>query len=180
LRWEGVDLPVSAIRDPDQIDSAIKESIEGLHRQTRLERGETKAVGCRIELTGVSECHRALRRQVEAGGLEALRLVLDGVLYFVDRVIDASRPALDLESIAGQDNPPALLAGRLLSLARRDDASRVLIQRARVELLRVNDQRIWTRLDRSAPDDEAIRRLLIEAGTRALEELLGQTAEARP
>jgi hypothetical protein len=100
-------------------------------------------------------------------------------LYFIDRVFDSSRPALDLEALAGQDNPPALLAGRLLSLERRDDPSRLLVQRARLELLRVMDERTWSQLDRLEPDEQTVRQLLIDAGTRALEELLEQTNEAR-
>jgi exonuclease SbcD len=178
LRWEAVDLSVSDLDDPDRVEGAIKAAIETLHRATEAERGQTLAVGCRVTLTGASRHHRALRRQVDGGRLEGLRIKIDGVLYFVDRVADSSRPALDLEAIAGRDNPPALLASRLLSLERRDDASRLLVQRARLELLRVTDERSWSNLERPEPDDEAVRRRLIDAGTRALEELLEQTNEA--
>jgi len=179
LRWEFVDVSVSDLDDPDRMEGVIRESIESLHRRTEDERGETVAVGCRVFLTGASRHHRALRRHVESGEMEGLRIKIDGVLYFIDRVFDSSRPALDLEALAGQDNPPALLAGRLLSLERRDDPSRLLVQRARLELLRVMDERTWSQLDRLEPDEQTVRQLLIEAGTRALEELLEQTNEAR-
>ena len=66
------------------------------------------------------------------------------------------------------------------SLERRDDASRLLVQRARVELSRVANERSWSQLERFEPDDDAVRQLLIDAGTRALEELLEQANEARP
>lgn len=177
LRWESIDVCVSDLDDPDRVEGAIKASIEALHVRTEAERGQTLAVGCRVILTGSSRHHRALRRQVDSRRLEGLRIKIAGVLYFVDRVSDSSRPALDLEALAGQDNPPALLASRLLSLERRDDASRLLVQRARLELLRVTDERCWSHLDRPEPDDEAVRRQLIDAGTRALEELLEQTNE---
>lgn len=180
LRWEFVEVPVSDLDDPDRVEGAIKAAVESLHRRTEAERGETLAVGCRMTLTGTSRHHRALRQQVDGGQLEGLRIKIDGVLYFVDRVFDSSRPPFDLEALAGQDNPPALLATRLLSLQRRDDASRLLVRRARQELLRVTDERSWSQLERPEPDEEEVRQRLIDAGTRALEELLEQANEARP
>jgi exonuclease SbcD len=180
LRWEYVEVPISDLDDPDLVEGAINASIDSLHRRTETERGETLAVGCRVTLTGTNRHHRALRRQVDGRQLEELRIKIGGVLYFVDRVFDGSRPALDLEALAGKDNPPALLAARLLSLLHRDDASRLLVQRARVEMSRVMDERSWSQLERSKPDEDTIRRLLIDAGTRALEELLEQANEARP
>jgi len=179
LRWEFIDVSVSDLDDPDRVEGEIKASIESLHRRTENERGEILAVGCRVRLTGASRHHRALRRHVDSGKLEGLRIKIEGVLYFVDRVSDSSRPALDLEALAGRDNPPALLAGRLLSLERRDDQSRLLVQRARGELLRVTDERTWSQLDLVEPDEEAVRQLLLDAGTRALEELLEQANETR-
>ncbi|HXV75810.1 MAG TPA: metallophosphoesterase [Candidatus Polarisedimenticolaceae bacterium] len=173
LRWESLDVPVDGLDDADAIECAIREAM------TAAAAGDqTRVLGCRIRLTGATRRIDAARR-IESGGIERLRLQHGSVLCFVERLINAARPEIDLQSLAVQDDPPGILATKLLALERGDDEARSLIQRARRELQRSLDDRRWLRLPATPPDDDALRALLIDAGRLALGELLGQSAERR-
>ena len=179
LRWETVELDAARVGAADELDRAIHRTIEEFHGGVAATLGEARAVGCRVRLTGMSALHRELRRRTDAADLESLRFNCDGVLYFVDKVTDESRPEIDLESLAGEDHPPGLLARKLLALEKGGEQATTLLQQARRELMRVSDDRIWAQLDPVELDDRMLHRLLLDSGTRALEELLEQVGEGR-
>jgi hypothetical protein len=179
LRWETVELDAAVVGAADELDRAIHRAIEEFHGRATATLGEARAVGCRVRLTGRSALHRELRRRIDAADLESLRFNCDGVLYFVNKVIDESRPEIDLESLAGEDHPPGLLARKLLALEKGGEEATTLLQQARRELMRVSDDRIWAQLDPVGLDDRMLHRLLLDSGTRALEELLEQVGEGR-
>ena len=174
LEWAPVEIDVAELDQAEGIDAALRRAVERLHAGRAARAVEARGVGCRLILRGRTAEHGMLRRRMAREDWRALRMRLDGVLYFVERVEDRSRPALALESLRGDDDPPALLAARLLALERGDESSRSLVRRARVELVRAAEDRAFGLLDPAALDDEAVRRLLVEAGTRALETLLEQ------
>jgi len=103
-----------------------------------------------------------------------LHLERDGRLYFVDRLEDDARPALDLEEIARSGDPPGLLAAKLLALDRGEPVGERLLHQARERMLRLVDRTPWVALNAARPDDEAVRTHLRRAGEKALEELLAQ------
>jgi hypothetical protein len=179
LRWEELPVSVEALTTAEDLLPALEAALRELHARLAPTLTGLKAVGCRLVLTGASPVHRELRNLLRRGEPETLRRKLDEVFYFVDKIIDRSRPPLDLVRLAGEDHPPALLARRLLALERGGNEAAELIGRARRELIRVIDESYWTpHLERPELDDERVRRLLLDTGLEALEELLRQTEPA--
>jgi hypothetical protein len=174
LRWEELSVSVDALTSAGELLPALDAAIRDLHAGMAPSHDGLKAVGCRVVLSGASKLHRELRSALRQGEPETLRRKLDDVLYFVDKIIDRSRPSLDLMRLAGEDHPPALLARRLLALEQGGDEAAELIGRARRELTRIVDEPYWAHLERTELDDDQVRRLLLEAGLEALEELLKQ------
>jgi hypothetical protein len=174
LRWEELSVSVDALTSAGELLPALDAAIRDLHAGMAPSHDGLKAVGCRVVLSGASKLHRELRSALRQGEPETLRRKLDDVLYFVDKIIDRSRPSLDLMRLAGEDHPRALLARRLLALEQGGDEAAELIGRARRELTRIVDEPYWAHLERTELDDDQVRRLLLEAGLEALEELLKQ------
>ena len=87
--------------------------------------------------------------------------------------------AVDLEDIARGDDPPALLARKLLALRRGGEERRKLLDAARSELRATAESSLWRPLrDVREPidplTDEALLGTLERAGTAALQALLAQ------
>jgi len=172
LRWEEVELDVSELGGPDELLPALLGSLDALRQRLAGSLGDALAVGCRVRLTGSSPRHRELRAEWERAEPEALRRGHDGIVYFVQKVVDDSKPAIDLERLATGDDPPALLARRLLELSRGEAAP--LLRRARRDLEAVAEEPWWRHLGLAGLDDDRTRELVFRAGLRALEELLQQ------
>ena len=90
---------------------------------------------------------------------------------------------MDLEEVATGDDPPALLARKLLALERGGDERRELLDLLRSELRPLAEDARWGPLERirNAEDplsEEALGAALKQAGTTALHTLLSQR-EAR-
>ena len=180
LGWEDVEIDVEPLGDPRGIDGAFRRAVELLHARLHARSEDVRAVGCRIVLHGHAARRADLARTLARGDWTALRLRLDGVLYFVAGVVDRSRSALRLEELASSADPAGLLASRLLALERADASAPELIRRARQALEPVAGARTWSQLDPvplSSLSDEALRALLLDSGVRALEALLEQRAE---
>ena len=178
LRWEEIDIDTGELSTADALLDAIARGIEALHR--RLEHDPPRAVGCRVRLTGKTGIHRELRRLLEQESPEKVRLRHGSVLYFVAGFRDESRPELDLRCLSRGDHPAGLLARRLLVLEQGGDDAREMIGRVRRELEQELHGRPWAPLGSEELDDEKIRTLLLDAGSRALEELLFQNEASAP
>jgi len=178
LRWEEADLEVAGLAGPEELPEALVGSLRRLHEQLGPRLGQARAVGCRVRLTGSTKFHGELRAELEREDVESRGFDQDGVYYFVDKVVDRSLPALDLERIAAGEDPPALLARHLLGL--REGGEAELLREARRALDRAASAAWWQQLGPPGLDERRVRELLLAAGLRALEELLRQTAPARP
>jgi hypothetical protein len=154
----------------------LVQRLDRLHDDIAAELGGTKAIGSRIELTGATAIHDALRREIDTELMEKLRSSRDGIIYFVDKVVNRSRPALDLERCAAEGDPPALLARLVIALEKGGAEAAVVVQRARRELHRIAEESGRTPLQLGSFDDDHVRDLLIASGREALEALLKQAA----
>jgi hypothetical protein len=100
-------------------------------------------------------------------------------LVFIDKVLDGLELALDLEEVARGDDPPALLARKLLTLAHPGSERDTVIEDARTRLQSLANEARWLALN-EAPDafdplsDDALVTLLTRSGTAALNDLLSQ------
>ncbi len=197
IRWEEVDLDISAIgvsatrddgEDPpaetvdieDEIAAAVTSALNSVHESLAAECYRPRAVACRIRLCGQGPAYSALRACLEAGrdsaAADALyqQLRRDETTYFVEKVIDAARPSLDLESIAAGSDPPALLARRLLALQQGGAAAERLIEQS----ASYTDKAVSFLRELGGPGDEFDvspgRERLLRAGLALLDELLSQ------
>ena len=178
LRWEEVVLDLSGLTGPEELLPALTGSLAALHGRLGPTIGEARAVGCRVRLNGSTRFSAELRAELAREEVEKLRFPQDEILYFVEKVIDDSVPALDLERLAEGDDPPALLARHLRDL--QGGAGARLLQEARGRLARVAGEPWWGHLGPARLDDERVRERLIAAGMRALEELLRQAPSSGP
>jgi DNA repair exonuclease SbcCD nuclease subunit len=177
LRWEALEVAVDELSAPEQLLAAVGRALETLGREIAAGSGDaTRAIGCRVTLTGTTPIHRELREALRRTPVADYARTVEGRLCFVNRIADRSRPRIDLPRIAGDETPPALLARHLLRLQRGEAEATELIRKARARLKAEDDDPRWSQLERCAFDDDEVRRLLVDAGMRALEELLAQGA----
>ena len=174
--WEDLAIDVEALGDPREIDGAFRRAVELSHARRAPAAEDLRAVGCRIVLQGRATRRPELARALARGDWTALRLALDGVLYFVPAVVDRTRSALVLEELAGTADLAGLLASRLLALERGEASTPALLRHARQALEPVASARAWSLLEEPPISDESLRARLLESGMRGLEALLEQRA----
>lgn len=181
LRWEQIGVPLDDVADEGALEGVIAEALRGRHEEIRGELGHTRAVGCRLTLTGRTGIHRrlwGLMPKIEAD----LRPSFDDVEYFIDKIADETRPAVPLGEIARSDDPAGLLAQRLVVLESRrpKDAYHRLIREARSRMEDDRRRGVYAPLPDAADglSDDAARDLLMKAGLRILDHLLADGGPA--
>ena len=177
LRWEAVPVDATGLADPDDLHARVIAALEALHEQLRDRGAAARAVGCRLRITGRNDAGADLPARLEATGLAGFQLERDGVTYFVEALRVETEPALDLERLAGGQDPVGLLARRLLLLRRPpgDPERAELLRRVRPQLEETARKRTYWELGQPGALDEArIAAALEQAARRALEALLAQ------
>lgn len=175
LRWEQEDLDAQKIQGDNRADledslhSQMLMAIDRIHQRIHNPLGALKAVGCRLFIQGPTPLHREIRNLLQ--GMVTPSIHKDGVHYFVEKVMDSSRLALDINLLARGDDPPGLLARRLMALENLDETGSALIQEATLKLEETSMGAPWARLEKQPLD---VRDLLLQTGYEALEELLAQ------
>ena len=181
LRWEQVNLPLEEVSDGDSLGPAVLDALRAKHEEIRDELTSTRAVGCRLSLRGRTAIYRSLSGLIPTIQ-EDLRLRLEDVDYFIEKVEDLSRPDVPLEEIARSSDPAGLLARRLILLESREpseDYQRLIRNASRAVEERRSQPVFASLLDSTAEQaEEKIRATLIGAGTAVLDSLLTQR-EAR-
>jgi len=151
--------------------------------RTHLARAEAdddvlEVLSCRLRLTGRTRLHRLLgamlapmRQDLELPGVRAEALVEDLALE--------TRPAADLETLAGSSGPPATLARLLINLEKdtlSSDDER-LIERVRDKMAEINGSKPYAALPALEADPGAARLVLLRQGLLLLDALLAQKEE---
>lgn len=176
LRWEHPEIAMDPVVDEATFRRTLVAAINELHQRPDTVVEPNIAVGCRLALTGRTAFHREIARhgvQVR----EELRRRLDGVDYFIDQIDDRTKAAFPLQEIARHNDPPALLAQRLLLLEERqpaDEFARV-IQEAQGRLTAVQNDYYTGAATRSLSGEE-VRETLLAAGYEAMDRLFDQKA----
>ncbi len=124
VRWEHIDVDISSIETIDGLDSAIRQQTDNLSAIA-----EGRDVVCRVTITGRGPLHE----QLAADGavedlLEAIRNSWTGgsPWVWIDRIVDLTRPAIDIEARAKQDDfLGATLKRALLSSIESDEIDRL-------------------------------------------------------
>ena len=173
LRFEPATLEVDTLEDAGGLMQLVIETIERLHAELGGSEHRPRIVGLRLRLEGRTRLRSEL--DAEIIGLKQMPPVpREGILYFVQKVTNASLPQRDLRQIAeGGSDPYSLLASRLLALEQdRDDPEcRRLIDEARKRLDSVRSNSIFVRLETPSPNDDEVVELLRLAALSAMDEL---------
>ncbi|MCH7878090.1 MAG: DNA repair exonuclease [candidate division Zixibacteria bacterium] len=132
LRWEEIEVSIDSVDSEDAFQRVAINALRERHKQIRSELGQTRWVGCRLQILGRSSLHRHLPRLI-TDIQSNLTPSFEDVEYFVEKIEDLSRPDIPLEDIARSNDLAGLLARRLLTLEHQDplDVYQELINAAR-------------------------------------------------
>jgi DNA repair exonuclease SbcCD nuclease subunit len=125
VRWERGEVDISNLETIDSLDSAIRQATDNLSVQA-----EDRDVVCRLDLVGRGPLHEQLTADgAVADLLEAVRNAWSGggsPWVWVERIVDKTRPEIDIESRAKQDDfLGATLKRALLSSIEADEIERL-------------------------------------------------------
>ncbi len=183
LRWEALEVALGADHDAEDAADRVAGEVERFARGLAEQGAVPLALGVRVRLTGAPREHEKVRGWVAERRWSDIRRQAGDTVVFVDRVDDDLDLAVDLEALARGDDPPALVARRILELRRGGEAARALLEEARSALREVATDPRWLPLgegrDRRDPlDDEPLREVLLRAATAFLHALLAQRTES--
>ena len=124
VRWEHSEVDISSLETIDGLDSAIRQQTDNLSVQA-----EGRDVICRVTLVGRGPLHEQLAADGAVDDLlEAARNSWSGgsPWVWVERIVDSTRPAIDIEARAKQDDfLGATLKRALLSSIESDEIDRL-------------------------------------------------------
>lgn len=175
LRWEVVEVDVSALEGPDALPTLILDAVGGIHAQIVGSNWRPKAVGCRVRLTGRTSMGRPLEEKLANDDPRMLVDHKDDIAYFIHDIRIEVEPDVDLAEMARTADLVGLLARRVLAL--RDPSSKdgiELIEKARGRLAAVGKQPNLRALGELSPEDGDVRALLEAAALRAIDRLMSQ------
>ncbi len=178
LRWEIWPVSVEGIESADDVENEIYKAIDACTRAIQGQGVDPLALGIRLKLTGRTSIYQEIRDKIKADWLRIAKRI-QSTEVFVSAIDDRLELAVDLESIAKGNDPPALLAQKLLALARGGSEATTLIREARKQLRGQANHHRWSDLEdhRSAIDplsDASLMRWLSESGTACFYDLLEQ------
>ncbi len=181
LRWESMEVDLSELEQAEDLPVLISAAVGDQRERLAPELGETRLVGCRLRLVGEApaELDRVLAAARE--GLDDFHHERDGVSFFIERITNATQPRIDLLAMSEGQEPPALLARRLLVLARPadDPEKRRLVSAAKEDLRRLHAQPLWSSLGERDLSEDYLVDLLQRSGRSALQDLLAQQEVAK-
>ena len=176
LRWEqqSVDVAVLDAAQASDIEDALGDLLQSgiaiIHDRLGPELGMVRSVGCRVRLTGRCRHHREIRHALATGLVADRSASYDDAVYFIEKIIDDSGPAWDLHALATSEDPPGLVARRLLALTENGTEADRLISGACRE---VEAATVVVRAHGGIFDDrEEVRAMLLRSGLAVLEDLL--------
>ncbi len=183
LRWEHVEFSVADLSS----ESLASDPVAAVRRHlftfaatclpTVDHENPLLVLGLRVTLTGTHAEAHTLQRAVEKLSDEASVTKVDNCWIFIDKIMaDVSVP-VDMHAVAQRQDPPGLLARRILALENNDTAADPLVQRARQQF---GDVALPPDFAAAPVTDELVRDYLIRAGRQALNALLAQNIERAP
>ncbi|MCP4573833.1 MAG: DNA repair exonuclease [bacterium] len=173
LRWERWEIPVPAdLAGADDLQEHLLAELE--IRTVGLGLPPHSVLGVRAVLTGAVA--RPLAVAEAAVALDPSPVNFDGVTVFVDRIDTDLRLELDLANLARGEDPPGLLARRILILENAEpDPDEEALTGQLLERLRTADEearRLAPAAPRTAPDEAELRRCGARAARRLLQRLM--------
>ena len=181
LHWHRLELDIEGLTAPEAARERLLQRLDELDRTLSQAAWVPEAVGLRITLTGRSALGEAVRRLFSDNDREHLLSGARETHYFIERLDTATRPEIALEELARREDPPGLLARRMLLLARPegDPERQDLIHAARARLqLQRSEARFSTLQLAPTESDAAVAATLERAGMHLLDALIAQRGDA--
>lgn len=174
LRWEQLNIDVSAAEGPAEAKSHLLTALQSLNARILSQAFTPAAVGLRLSFSGRCAFTNSLRGLLSDGDKAQVYSASGAPHYFIDQVNVATRPQIALEALAKANNPLGLLARRILILQRSDDdlERQDLLARARDHLGRERTHEAWRSLSPSAPTDSDVAAILENAALTAMDHLI--------
>jgi hypothetical protein len=179
LRWELLEVAIQPDEEADDVGDRLLDEAEKAALEIQQAGPAPRALGVRIRLVGRTRHYDAIHRAIEQARWNDLLRVVGETVVFVNKVQSHLELSVDLGELAKGNDPPGLLAQKLLALQGGGEDARGLLEAARADLdATANDLR-WQPLTqtRDAEDplsDESLASLLMETGTALLHRLLDQ------
>jgi DNA repair exonuclease SbcCD nuclease subunit len=176
IRYDQLSVALDAVSGRDDLLDQINAAVQRRLLEISDAGGDLTYVAFRLVLTGRTPLHRELARHLRE--LQAdFHPQQNGVTGFVERLLDETRPAIDLNDLSRRNDPPGELA-RVLQALEADPAPvsyRPLLDDTLARLNDLRRQRVYSGI---ASDDLATladaRRYLLDEGYRLLDTLIAQ------
>jgi exonuclease SbcD len=181
LRWERLPISVGLDEGPEDIGDRLLDEAVRLANEIQAAGHAPRVLGLRPYLVGPTRHYGALRRSIEDRVWNGISRSAGATVVFIDKVQESLELAHDLGALARGNDPPALLARKLLLLAGSGIERDSLIEGARQELGELVRDGRWSPLDNERNtvrdwedplSDASIAAHLTRAGTTALNALL--------
>ena len=176
MRWEPLAVDIEGIDEPADAKSRLIASIRKFDEAFTDGNQAPEAVALHLRFTGRTRFGQAALAALSPEDRDAIYTGSDNRQYFIDAASSQTRPEVELEQLAEQNNPLGLLAQRLLWLQQGEGHPHRdrLVAMAKERLAKEAKKPVWSALAPIDPDPVA---WLTEAGYRALDQLLAQSAE---
>ena len=180
VRYDKLDVDLTGLASQEEFDSRVTTVVRDYLVELSEPGGPLEYVSLRLELTGrtvlcgrVGDYARPLREEFErcAGSVTAR----------IDTVTDSTRPEINLDDLAKNNDPPGVLARTLsqLETGQLDDDVQALVDQAHQSMLRVHRVAAYRWIDGDPePTPEAARECLLREGMLLLEALRAQERSA--
>ncbi|MDP6978739.1 MAG: metallophosphoesterase [Myxococcota bacterium] len=184
LRWETIDLAIEPDQQPEDLGDSVLASVDQRIRALHARGVEPSVLALRVRLTGTTRSYAAIDAWVGGRRWSDITRTVGATTAVVNKITNATELARDLHELAKGDDPPGLLARKLLILETEGAERDALIVRTRDRLRTLADASNFAPLQdlRDAADplaDEEITRALKAAGSSILSALLDQHEPTR-
>lgn len=162
----------------DAIDRITAAMLDELNEVAATGGDRVRRLVCRILLTGRTPLHTTLRSEADSvfRDIQELERRRGQVTAVIERIENATHPAVDLQALAKTQDPPGEIAKLILALDGDDavpDEYRPLVAEATRSLSEVHRRPHFGAINEDPPPDAKVaRQLLVEQGWRLLDALL--------
>lgn len=178
LRYRLLEVDLTDLDDESGFRRRVTGAVQRDLGEIADDAGDVERVVYRLRFTGRTELHRHID-ELSQGLIDDLRPGVGGVDAHVDGVVRDTDPIIDLERLAGGNDPPGVLAKLLLQIRDgRDDEmaeeSRQLFDAIRDRIQKVHHSGAFGPLQNDdMPDEQWLRRQVIREGMALLDEMIG-------
>ena len=183
VQYETIDVDATDVSDEVTLMSSVHAQIRHA-AETFVDSAEgLKHLSLRIRVCGATSMYHRISACLHALETDA-EISIGDVCVWVERVVNQTRPARDLEDLSRGNDAPALLARLLLTLSGDREATEVelaILREAEQAASRARTARPYLALDESEFDDTIdVREVVAAQATALLDELLRGSPSPSP